>query len=237
MDKYVQQIREFLQGLNVKQRTLLGGSVVLVGLVIYVFVRLLRRWITARCIPVWTPSDVQKIVQQLAVENISYEVSSDGTALECSRRPAGSRARGDGLAKLPHTGRMGFELFDKPNWSSSDFSERVNYQRALEAELERTIETMDTVESARVHLVLPHESIFSADDRPAKAAVVVKLRTQKNADQTALAIANLVASAWENLSPDDVTIVARRWAAASRCAKTGFGSRSARVKRRGDRAG
>ena len=49
---------------------------------------------------------------------------------------------------------MGFELFDKPNWSSSDFSEKVNYQRALEAELERTIETMNAVESARVHLVL-----------------------------------------------------------------------------------
>ncbi len=108
---------------------------------------------------------------------------------------------------LPHTGRMGFELFDKPNWSSSDFSERVNYQRALEAELERTIETMDTVESARVHLVLPHESLFTTEERPAKAAVVVKLRTQRMADETVNSIANLVASAWENLSPDDVTIV------------------------------
>ena len=61
---------------------------------------------------------------------------------------------------------MGFELFDKPNWSSSDFSERVNYQRALEAELERTIETMDDIQGARVHLVLPHESLFA--DRPGK---------------------------------------------------------------------
>jgi len=83
----------------------------------------------------------------------------------------------------------------------------VNYQRALEAELERTIETMDTVESARVHLVLPHESLFTSEERPAKAAVVVKLRTQRNADETVNAIANLVASAWENLSPADVTVV------------------------------
>ena len=66
---------------------------------------------------------------------------------------------------------MGFELFDKPNWSGSDFSEKVNYQRALEAELERTIQTMNGVESVRVHLVLPHDSLFTERERPAKAAV------------------------------------------------------------------
>ena len=82
-----------------------------------------------------------------------YQLSSDGTSIDV---PADrlDRVRVEMASQnLPHTGRMGFELFDKPNWSSSDFSERVNYQRALEAELERTIETMDTVESARVHLV------------------------------------------------------------------------------------
>jgi len=102
---------------------------------------------------------------------------------------------------------MGFELFDKPNWSSSDFSERVNYQRALEAGLERTIETTDTVESARFHLALPHGSLFTSEVRPAKAAVVVKLRSQRLADETAASIANLAASARENLSPGDFTIV------------------------------
>ena len=74
------------------------------------------------------------------------------------------------------SGRMGFELFDKPNWSGSDFSEKVNYQRALEAELERTIQTMNGVDAVRVHLVLPRESLFSDRERVAKAAVVLKLR-------------------------------------------------------------
>jgi flagellar M-ring protein FliF len=207
MDKSLEQVRAFLRGLGVTQRFLLGGSVILVALVIWLFVHLFGAIDFKTAYTGLDPTDAQKIIQRLTVENISYQLSSDGTTLDV---PADrlDRVRVEMASQnLPHTGRMGFELFDKPNWSSSDFSERVNYQRALEAELERTIETMDTVESARVHLVLPHESLFTTEERPAKAAVVVKLRTQRLADQTVNAIANLVSSAWENLSPDDVTIV------------------------------
>jgi len=67
------------------------------------------------------------------------------------------RARLEAAAQPLASGRMGFELFDKPNWSGSDFSEKVNYQRAVEAELERSIATMNGVEGVRVHLVLPRE--------------------------------------------------------------------------------
>ena len=105
------------------------------------------------------------------------------------------------------SGRMGFELFDKPNWSGSDFSEKVNYQRALEAELERTIQTMNGVEQVRVHLVLPHESLFTERERPAKAAVVLKLRGMRMSEQVASSIANLVSSAWDDLSPQNVTVI------------------------------
>ncbi|MBZ5642876.1 MAG: flagellar M-ring protein FliF [Acidobacteriia bacterium] len=207
MDKVLEQIRAFLRGLTLSQRFLLGGSVVLVALVIWLFVHLFGAVDFRNLYTGLDPTDAQKIVQRLSVENIPYQISSDGTSIDV---PADrlDRVRIEMASdNLPHTGRMGFELFDKPNWSSSDFSERVNYQRALEGELERTIETMDTVESARVHLVLPRESLFTDQDRPAKAAVVVKLRTRRMADETVNAISNLVASAWENLSPDDVTIV------------------------------
>jgi len=102
---------------------------------------------------------------------------------------------------------MGFELFDKPNWSGSDFSEKVNYQRALETELERTIQTMNGVEAVRVHLVLPHESLFTERERPAKAAVVLKLRGTRMSDQVGRSVANLVSSAWDDLSPQNVTVI------------------------------
>jgi flagellar M-ring protein FliF len=207
MDKFQEQIRAFLRGLTLNQRFLLGGSAVLVALVIWLFVHMFGSIDFKTLYTGLDSTDAQKIVQRLSLEKIPYQLSTDGTSIDV---PADrlDRVRVE-LASdnLPHTGRMGFELFDKPNWSSSDFSERVNYQRALEGELERTIETMDSVESARVQLVLPRESLFTEQDRPAKAAVAVKLRSHRNADQTVNAIANLVASAWENLSPDDVTIV------------------------------
>jgi flagellar M-ring protein FliF len=207
MDKTLEQIRAFLRGLSINQRLMLVGSAVLLGLTVWFFVRLFSAAEYKNLYTGLDPTDTQKIVQRLSMENISFQLSSDGTSIDVPMDKL-DRIRVEMASQnLPHTGRLGFELFDKPNWSSSDFSERVNYQRALEAELERTIETMDTVESARVHLVLPHESLFTTEERPAKAAVVVKLRTQRLADETVTSIANLVASAWENLSPDDVTIV------------------------------
>lgn len=105
------------------------------------------------------------------------------------------------------SGRLGFELFDKPNWSGSDFSEKVNYQRALEGELERTIQTMNGVEAVRVHLVLPRESLFTDRERPAKAAVVLKLRGARLNDAVSASVANLVSSSWEDLSPQNVAVV------------------------------
>ncbi len=85
-------------------------------------------------------------------------------------------------AKGLKSGRLGFEIFDKPNWVGSEFDEQVNYQRALEGELEHTIGSLSDVESARVHLVMPHDSLFRDQERPAKASVVLKLRHRSLAD-------------------------------------------------------
>ena len=98
------------------------------------------------------------------------------------------------------SGRLGFEIFDKPNWVGSEFDEQVNYQRALEGELEHTVGTLSDVESARVHLVLPHDSLFRDQERPAKASVVLKLRHRSLADGEPEAIRNLVASAVDGLT-------------------------------------
>ena len=94
---------------------------------------------------------------------------------------------------------MGFEIFDKPNWVGSEFDEQVNYQRALEGELEHTVGSLADVESARVHLVMPHDSLFREQERPAKASVVLKLRHRSLADGEPEAIRNLVASAVDGL--------------------------------------
>jgi flagellar M-ring protein FliF len=207
MEKMQQQILAFLKGLTTKQRLVLGGSVVLVAVTLLIFVRLLGAGDYKTLYSGMAPADAQSLAQRLVAENIEYQVSPDGTAV-LVRGDQLDRARVATAAQGPlSSGRMGFELFDKPNWSGSDFSEKVNYQRALEAELERTIQSMSGVEAVRVHLVLPRESLFTDRERPAKAAVVLKLRGTRLTDAICISVANLVSSAWDDLSPANVAVV------------------------------
>jgi len=207
MDKFQKQVAAFLRGLTPTQVALLVGSCVLVGATIWVFVRLLGG---ADYKPLYTglaQGDAQALAQELGAQNIQYQISSDGTTVLVPSDQI-DKARLQVASQGPlSSGRMGFELFDKPNWSGSDFSEKVNYQRALETELERTIQTMNGVEAVRVHLVLPHESLFTDRERPAKAAVVLKLRGTRMSDQIGRSVANLVSSAWDDLSPQNVAVI------------------------------
>lgn len=151
--------------------------------------------------------DAREMAAELTAANIPFEVSPDGTALRVSSDSL-DKARLLTTAKGgPRSGRMGFELFDKPNWIGSEFDEKVNYQRALEGELEHTIDTLSDVESSRVNLVMPHDSLFTDDQRAAKASVVLKLRRRSLSEDEATAIRNLVAGAVDDLHPEDVTLV------------------------------
>jgi flagellar M-ring protein FliF len=134
-------------------------------------------------------------------------MTEDGTGIEVSADEM-DKARMEIAAKgMPQSGRMGFELFDKPNWVGSEFDEKVNYQRAMEGELEHTIGTLAAVRSARVHLVLPKESMFGEAQQEAKASVVLQLRRSTMAPEQIEAIRSLVAGAVENLSGANVTLV------------------------------
>lgn len=151
--------------------------------------------------------DTQQVSQELAAAGIPYQTTTDGSGVEVPSDML-DKARMEVAAKgMPQSGRLGFELFDKPNWVGSEFDERVNYQRALEGELEHTIDTLGVVRSARVHLVLPQQSLFASEEKVAKASVVLKLRRTTIDPQQTDAIRSLVAGAVENLSPDQVTLV------------------------------
>ncbi|MEO6923385.1 MAG: flagellar basal-body MS-ring/collar protein FliF, partial [Bryocella sp.] len=151
--------------------------------------------------------DVQQVEGELAGAGIAYQTTADGLGVQVSSELV-DKARMEIAAKgMPQTGRMGFELFDKPNWVGSEFDEKVNYQRALEGELEHTIETIAVVRSARVHLVMPKESIFQSEQEPAKASVVLKLKSSSLRNGESDSIRNLVAGAVEGLEPDQVTLV------------------------------
>ena len=152
------------------------------------------------------PEDLRQAGQALVQAQIPFETTPGGAGI---RVPAAQldKARMATAAKGLKSGRMGFEIFDKPNWVGSEFDEQVNYQRAMEGELEHTIGSLSDVESARVHLVMAHDSLFREAERPAKASVVLKLRRRSIADGEPEAIRNLVASAVDGLQPERVVLV------------------------------
>src|ERR1700734_951523 len=89
-------------------------------------------------------------------------------------------------AGLPRSGRIGFELFDRANLGASDFTEQVNYRRALEGELERTVGTLAEIDQARIHITFAKESVFLDSRQPAKATVVVKLKREARIRQSSV---------------------------------------------------
>jgi flagellar M-ring protein FliF len=201
------QVQKYARGLSRKQAITLGAGTGLIVLSLVVFVSLIGK---ADYKPLYSglqPEEAQSIARTLAAENIPYEISSDATSLRVPANKVDSARLELASQGLPQSGRLGLELFDKPNWAGSDFAEKVNYQRAMEGELERTIRAIRQVQSVRVHLVLPHDSLFSEREREAKASVVVKLREGKLADNAIRSITFLVASAVDELRPENVTVI------------------------------
>jgi flagellar M-ring protein FliF len=108
---------------------------------------------------------------------------------------------------LPSSGRVGFEIFDRTAFGQTEFLEQVNYRRALEGEIARTIGTIAEVSGARVHIAMGKDSLFG-EKRPAKASVVLKLRDRRGLSaSTVVGIANLVAASVEGLGPESVVIL------------------------------
>ena len=151
--------------------------------------------------------DAAVMQQQLTSAGITYQTTPDGTALQVPAEQLDKARVAISAGGLPQSGRMGFELFDKPNWIGSEFDEKVNYRRALEGELEHTIGSLESVRSARVHIVLPKQGAFASEDQPAKASAVLKLRRSNLPRPQSDAIRNLVAGAVEGLKPEAVTLV------------------------------
>ncbi len=155
-----------------------------------------------------TPEDASAVTQKIKEAGIEYRLDETGaTVLVPVERLAEARLALAG-AGMPRSGRIGFELFDRTNLGASDFTEQVNYQRALEGELERTVATLEEIDQARIHITAGKESVFLDSRQPAKATVVLKLKSASRIRQTSVnAIANLIASAVDGLGPEGVSII------------------------------
>ncbi len=147
------------------------------------------------------------VIESLQKQNVPYKMGEGGTILVPSAMVYEARLK---LASegLPKGGAVGFELMDNQKFGITQFQENVNYQRALEGEITRTIETISAVQGARVHLAIPKPTVFVRDKQKPSASVLVSLYSGRALDKAQVAgIVHLVASSVPEMPPGNVTII------------------------------
>ncbi|MDX8390336.1 MAG: flagellar basal-body MS-ring/collar protein FliF [Mariprofundaceae bacterium] len=152
--------------------------------------------------------DAASIVEALQKEHIPYRLEGSGTILIPADQVHAARLKLAGQDLAPKTA-IGFEIFDRSGqFGISDFSQKINLQRAMQGELARTIEVLPKVTAARVHLVMPKESAFIERERKASASVMLRVRGgARLAKKSVIAIQNLVAAGVPGLESEAVTVV------------------------------
>lgn len=152
--------------------------------------------------------DAGAITAKLDESGIDYQLKSTGTIMVQSDQVYDVRIK-MAVEGLPQSSTAGYELFSGTNaLSMTEFTQKVTYQRALEGELQRTIESLEAVDSARIHVVTPEKSLLISDEQPATASITITEKPGQSLDKAQVrAISHLVASSVEGLSPDNVVIV------------------------------
>ena len=152
------------------------------------------------------PRDASQVTAKLDAMNVHYTLKANGGTIMVPADDATKLRMELASQNLPSAG-VGYEIFDKSDaFGTTAFVQNINRLRALEGELTRSIETLDNIDSARVHLVIPQRQIFSRNSEPPTASVVLKLRNSLNHNQV-VAIQHLVAAAVAGLKPGRVAVV------------------------------
>jgi flagellar M-ring protein FliF len=202
------QLTKLISGLSLAQRISIVALALAVGAGTIAFTHWKHEGDFRPLYTSMAPEDAAAVVQKLRESGVEYRLSENGSAVMVPSAKLAESRLALAQAGLPKTGRIGFELFDKSNFGTTEFVEHINFQRALEGELERSVMSLAEVDQARVHLTLPKESVFLDQQQPAKASVMVKLKPGAQlSSHNVLAVTNLVASAVEGLSPDAVAVV------------------------------
>ncbi|WP_103585293.1 flagellar basal-body MS-ring/collar protein FliF [Campylobacter concisus] len=205
------QISQIYQKLSLKQKIVAGSSIVLV-VAFLVFLTLYKSKSDSFAgysvlFENISPSDSALIVDQLNKDGIKYKLANEGTILVPTNDVYKERIAVATLG-IPKESKIGFEIFDKQEFGATDAEQRVKFQRALEGELARTIESLSSIQKATVRIAIPKESVFTERQALPTASIVVELKpgVSLNAKQI-FGIKNLVAASVTNLSTENVKIV------------------------------
>ena len=205
---FLAQMKALNEKLTLSQKLsiLALGTVILFGS--FTFVYLLQKESYQLLYSNLDASSANTVIQQLEQSDIPYRLSDSGRSISVPAEQVDLLRIEVASQGVPNSGSPGFELFDQNSWGTTDFAEKVNYQRALAGELERTIVGLAEVASARVHLVMEKDSLFQEDKQPAKASVVIRLSgANRLSEKRVEGIRNLVAFSVPGLEAEYVTLV------------------------------
>ncbi|NVL89804.1 MAG: flagellar M-ring protein FliF [Desulfobacterales bacterium] len=200
---------QFSEALRVMPLSKKISMVVMLGLVVAGFA-LMISWVNRINYQVLysnlADEDASSIISKLKEQHVPYRLEGGGSLIMVPADKVHETRLVLAGERLPRGGNVGFEIFDKTNFSTTEFVQRLNYQRALQGELSRTIGEFREVDHARILIVLPKDSLFIEDTKPPTASVLLKLRSSLSQDKVA-GIVHIVASAVEGLAPEQVTVV------------------------------
>ncbi len=152
--------------------------------------------------------DASKIVEELKGQKIPYELGNNGRNIRIPSNKVYEVRLQLASKGLPEGSEVGLELFQETSLGMTDFVQKLNFQRALQGELTRTIKTLDAVDQARVHLVIPKDTMFLKDKPKGKASVMIKIKGGRSlAPDQVQGIVHLVSSSVEGIHPEDVVVV------------------------------
>ncbi len=155
--------------------------------------------------------DAGKVLEALKAQNAPYRLENNGSTIEVQASRVPELRIALAQSGLPRGGGIGYELFDKQTFGTSSFIEQMNFRRALQGELERSILSVDGVGRARVHLAIKERTLYKEEEEPSTASVVLTLKVGTHlAEPQVRGIVHLVASSVNGLQPEHVTIVDER---------------------------
>lgn len=209
--KLVERVPQRIGSLSLGQKVIL--TVGLASLMASVFVMLL--WLKRPQYQVLyshlASEDVGAVVDKLKEQRVAYRLADDGETILVPAEQVYETRMQLASQGLPQGGGVGFEIFDRGGLGTTEFVQKLNYKRALQGELARTIGQLAEVQQARVHLVMPEKSLFVQDQEEATASVVLRLKLGKELkSQQVQGIIHLVASSVDGLKPDRITVIDQR---------------------------
>jgi len=204
----VTQFKDIFEKLTLVQKISIGAALGAVLVTLAVLLIWANRPVYKTLYANMNADDAPLVIEKLKEGNVPYRLKEGGGTVEVPQELVYDTRLGLAREGLPRGGGAGFELFDKSSYGMTEFLQDVNYQRALQGELARTISSLNEVEEARVHLTIPKNRLFISEEEAAKAAVVIKLRRGANLNQEQVkAISSLVSGAVKGLTTDSVQIV------------------------------